>query len=293
MIECSNIRKQFGKTIAVDGLSLSIHQGEVFGLLGPNGAGKTTTISMATGLLKPDSGTIRIEHEGHWNSPTELAIRRWIGISPQTVALYETLSARENLTFFAATYGLHGTAARTSVDDALVKVGLLDRAHDHVNTYSGGMKRRLNLAAAILHSPKIVFMDEPTAGVDPQSRNAILEIVADLRRQGVTIVYSTHYMEEAERVCDRVGIVDHGKVLAVGTVQDLLAAHGGHSTVEIVRTIEGQRAERIERVERVETSDPVATLRESLATPGVRSARVQSPNLESVFLSLTGRSLRD
>jgi ABC-2 type transport system ATP-binding protein len=248
MLTFTNVRKSFGTTVAVDGLSLSVRQGEVLGLLGPNGAGKSTSVSLAVGLLTPDSGTVTIEG----STPSDPAVRQRIGVAPQALAIYELLSGEENLRFFGQVYGLSGAALDRRVAWCLDFVGLTDRRKDWVGAYSGGMKRRLNLAAALLHDPALLLLDEPTVGVDPQSRNSIFESIEALQREGRTVIYTTHYMEEAARLCDRIAIVDHGKLLALGTVDDLIAQHGGEATVV-----------------------------------------VQGPTLEKVFLTLTGRSLRD
>jgi len=288
MIYLRDIRKSFGKSTAVDGLSLDVYSGEVFGLLGPNGAGKTTTISIATGLLAADAGTVRIGTGAGAGSPREARVRALLGVAPQSLALYDELTGRENLHFFASIYGLRGAERAAAVIRCLELVGLADRGRDLVKAYSGGMKRRLNLAAALLHDPRVLFLDEPTAGVDPQSRHALVEIVAQLKQRGVTVVYSTHYMEEAERMCDRVAIIDHGRALAVGTVGELISAHGGASVVEVVRGA-GEHAS----VQRTATPDPLGVLAAALATGSIASARIHGPTLESVFLSLTGRSLRD
>jgi ABC-2 type transport system ATP-binding protein len=277
-----DLRKRYGAAApAVDGLSLRIGQGEVFGLLGPNGAGKTTTVAMIAGLLAPDEGTVELEALG---SPRTPEVRRHIGIAPQALALYDGLSGAENVALFGELYGLSGAVLAGRTQAALAFVGLEDRAHDRVSTYSGGMKRRLNLAVALVHEPQLVVLDEPTVGVDPQSRNLIFEIICSLRAQGRTIVYTTHYMEEAERLCDRVGIVDRGRLLAVGTVPDLIAAHG----VRPVLVAEVRGAER-----RVEGDDPLAALNELAARERVTSFRLERPDLEQVFLHLTGRHLRD
>jgi ABC-2 type transport system ATP-binding protein len=211
-----NVRKRFGKgsamVTAVDGLSLDVRRGEVLGLLGPNGAGKSTTVNMAIGLVAPDSGTVRLDG-GH--SPTNPGVRRKIGVAPQALALYDLLSGEENLRFIGE-----------RVHWALAFVGLVDRRRDRVDTYSGGMKRRLNLAAALIHDPELVLLDEPTAGVDPQSRNQIFDNILGLKQLGRTVIYTTHYMEEAERLCDRIAIIDRGRLLALGTVQELLDANG-------------------------------------------------------------------
>lgn len=276
-----DIAKAFGSTVAVDGLSLTIKQGEVFGLLGPNGAGKTTTMSLAAGLLAPDSGSIVVAGQG---LPTDPRVRQRIGLAPQALALYDELSAVENLRLFGRLYGITGHALAERVDELLELVGLTDRRSSRAGSYSGGMKRRLNLAAALVHKPSLVLLDEPTAGVDPQSRNRILELVGTIRQAGGTVVYSTHYMEEAQRLCDRVAIVDHGRLIAQGTVDELIAQQGGRSLV--IAEVQGQ-------IRRVETHDPVAEVASLLARGEARSLRIEQPDLESVFLGMTGRSLRD
>ncbi len=284
MLKLHDLRKSFGKTVAVDGLSLEVRRGEVFGLLGPNGAGKTTTIHMAVGLLRPDSGTVTLEGLG---APTDPAVRARIGVAPQALAIYDELSGAENLRFFGRLYGLAGTALEERVAGLLEFTGLTEKGRQSVAGYSGGMKRRLNLAAAMVHEPDLLMLDEPTAGVDPQSRNALFDMVAALRKQGKTIVYTTHYMEEAQRLCDRVAIIDHGRCLALDSVERLIDAHGGRSVVTVQRAAGESRTE---------TDDPV---RESQAAMGngasgaVLGVRIERPNLESVFLALTGRSLRD
>ncbi len=284
MLQLTDLRKSFGSVRAVDGLSLSIHTGEVFGLLGPNGAGKSTTISMAMGLMRPDSGTVELEGRG---SPLDPKVRRKLGLAPQAIALYEGLSANENLLFFARLYGLPDAKRRAA--EVLELVGLSQRARDRVGGYSGGMQRRLNLAVALLHNPPLLMLDEPTAGVDPQSRNSILELVRTLAKNGCTIVYTTHYMEEAQKLCDRVGVIDNGKLLDIGTVAELVARHGGDSSVIVERA--GTNATNTE--ERITTTDPLREISAALARGDVRGVRVERPTLESVFLHLTGRSLRD
>lgn len=284
MIRLTNLRKSFGPLVAVDDLSLSVERGEVFGLLGPNGAGKSTTISMAVGLLHPDSGDVSINDAGPPASPQ---VRRHIGVAPQALALYDELTADENLNFFGRLYAMPRSELRARVNTVLDMVGLTPRRSDRVGGYSGGMKRRLNLAAAILHDPPVLLLDEPTAGVDPQSRNNILDLVRTLAASGKTIVYTTHYMEEASKLCSRVGIIDRGKLLALGSVAELVSQHGGRSVVVI---------ERAGGSERIETSDPLKELTRVLsnaASTDVTEVRVDRPDLESVFLSLTGRSLRD
>jgi ABC-2 type transport system ATP-binding protein len=275
------VRKRYGALVAVDGLSLEARAGEILGLLGPNGAGKTTTVGIATGLVVPDEGRVEIAGAG---PPSSVAARRRLGVAPQSLALYEALTGRENLEFFASIHGLEGASRRERVDAALAFVSLADRAGDRVSSYSGGMKRRLNLAAAVVHDPEVVLLDEPTVGVDPQSRNLVFENVLALRARGRAIVYTTHYMEEAERLCDRVAIVDRGRLLTQGTVAELVAAHGGLEVL-VAETAAGEV--------RVATADPLGELNRLAVSSPVRSFRVERTRLEDVFLHLTGRSLRD
>ena len=223
MLTLTNVRKSFGNIVAVDGLSLVVRKGEVLGLLGPNGAGKSTSVSLSVGLLSPDAGTVTIEGYG---SPADPAVRQKIGVAPQSLALYDSLTGEENLRFLGEVYGLSGATLAERVAWCLTFAGLSDRKADRVEGYSGGMKRRLNMAAAVIHDPELLLFDEPTVGVDPQSRNKIFDSIEALHRDGRTIIYTTHYMEEAERLCDRVAIVDKGKLLALGSVPQLLDAHG-------------------------------------------------------------------
>ncbi len=281
MLTLKDVTKRYGATVAVDGLSLEIGRGEIFGLLGPNGAGKSTTVHLAVGLIAPDGGHVSIAGAG---SPEQPAVRMKIGVATQALSLYELLTADENLQFFGRLYGLDGAKLRERVTWSLGFVGLLDRRGDRVRTYSGGMKRRLNLAAAVVHDPEMILLDEPTVGVDPQSRNLIFENIQALHAEGRTIVYTTHYMEEAARLCDRVAIIDQGKLLALDTVPKLIAAHGGASIL-IVETPEGER--------RIETHDPVAALNKAASESTVTSFHVERATLEQVFLNLTGRKLRD
>ncbi|MBC7772229.1 MAG: ABC transporter ATP-binding protein [Pyrinomonadaceae bacterium] len=281
MLKISELRKSFGTLVAVDGMSFEIARGEVFGLLGPNGAGKSTTINMAIGVLTPDSGSVEIEGVG---PPTRKDARRLIGFAPQSLALYDELSGRENIEFFGRLQGLSGVRLHERAQAVLDAVGLTDRAKDKTGTYSGGMKRRLNLAAALVHDPQIVLLDEPTAGVDPQSRNNIIEMVQTLANAGKTIVYTTHYMEEAAKLCDRVGIMDKGQILAIGRVDDLVSRFGGESVV----TIRRGDTEDVQR-----TADPVAVIQHAMTGGDVSGVRIDRPDLEMVFLSLTGRTLRD
>jgi ABC-2 type transport system ATP-binding protein len=284
MLTLVDLRKRFGELTAVDGVSLHVERGEVFGLLGPNGAGKSTTISLCVGLLKPDGGEVRLDGAG---SPDDPSARRLLGVAPQALALYEELTGEENLRFFARLQGLDRARARSQADRVLELVGLSPRRHDRVKVYSGGMKRRLNLAVAMIHDPPLLLLDEPTAGVDPQSRNNLLDVVRTLAEAGKAVVYTTHYMEEASKLCQRVGIIDHGKVLACGGVQELISQHGGDSVVTIVRPGGSEQ--------RIATHDPTRELHRVLTEAGsdVDTVRVDRPDLESVFLHLTGRTLRD
>ncbi|MFZ5842205.1 MAG: ABC transporter ATP-binding protein [Pseudomonadota bacterium] len=284
MLHLDNVSKAYGDQLAVDGLSLQTKAGEIFGLLGPNGAGKSTCCALITGLLAPDRGQIRIDGV----DPRTPRIRQRIGLAPQKLALYDRLSARSNLLFFASLYGLTGQRARDAIGTALAQVGLADRADDTVATFSGGMLRRLNLACALVHDPDLILLDEPTAGVDPQSRNRLFESVLALKAAGKTVIYTTHYMEEAERLCDRVAIIDHGRLLALDSVPNLLHQHGGAS--EIILRRAGNRRQ-------ISTGDAMASLRsllhETASDAGVELLEVRPPTLESVFLQLTGKHLRD
>lgn len=285
MLELNDVCKSYGSQRAVDGLSLQINPGEVFGLLGPNGAGKSTTCALITGLLAPDRGSVRINGQ----DPRQRHSRRQLGLAPQSLALYERLSARRNLEFFASLYDLTGQAARDAVGQALAQVGLTERAEDQVSHFSGGMLRRLNLACALVHNPDWILLDEPTAGVDPQSRNRLFDTVQALKAAGKTVIYTTHYMEEAERLCDRVAIIDNGRLLALDTVPALLHRYGGASDI----VLHGKNYRHIS------TSDPLSKLRDllssdlALAEAGTSLLEVRPPTLESVFLHLTGKQLRD
>lgn len=281
MLVLSHIVKKYGARVAVDDLSLEVRPGEILGLLGPNGAGKSTTMHVATGLLRPDAGDVRI---GAYGPPGSPDVRRRLGLAPQNLAVYDLLSAEENLTFFGQLYGLSGAALKARVEAALAFAGLAERRRDRVGSYSGGMKRRLNIAAAVLHEPELVLLDEPTVGVDPQSRNAIFDSIEALKAQGRTMVYSTHYMEEAVRLCDRVAIIDAGRVLALDTVPALIRAHAG--TLRLHVRLGGRDVVS-------ETADPLAELNRLAAETTIESFHVEQPTLEQVFLSLTGRTLRD
>ncbi|MGC4071415.1 MAG: ABC transporter ATP-binding protein [Nibricoccus sp.] len=305
MLQLRNVIKRYGALTALGGVSLDIARGEFFGLLGPNGAGKSTTMSLIAGLRPPDAGEITLD--GQPLKAAGSTVRLLLGLVPQNIALYPDLNADENLRIFGELYGLRGADLRSRIDEALEAVQLSDRRRDLVKTYSGGMQRRLNIVAALLHRPKLLLCDEPTVGVDPQSRNAIFEYLQRLNREGLTIIYSTHYMEEATRLCSRIGIIDHGKVHALGTLDELLtqlpfeeevrfpATPGTASLVaglsahgEII-TAEGQY--RFHPGPDFKLSMFFA-LAESLALPP-RLFSVRRPSLEALFLHLTGRSLRE
>lgn len=281
MLELINASRSYGSHLAVDDLTLKIEEGEIFGLLGPNGAGKSTTIHMSVGLLAPDSGTVTLIGQG---SPTDPRVRQKIGVAPQALSLYEEMTAEENLVFFGNLCGMNGGTLASRVDELLEFAGLTDRRKDRVKAYSGGMKRRLNIAVALIADPPLLLLDEPTVGVDPQSRNSIFESIQSLRDRGLTVLYTTHYMEEAERLCDRVGIIDHGKLLALDSVDNLIHQHGGKSVIT-VSAPEGD--------ERIESDDPIADLTRILGEGRVHGIKIDRPDLETVFLNLTGRSLRD
>jgi ABC-2 type transport system ATP-binding protein len=296
MIEVKSLHKSFGALDAVDGVSFEVDRQETFGLLGPNGAGKTTTINVIIGVLDPDRGSVAIDGA---SGPSVAEARRAIGIAPQALSLYDNLTAQENLAFFARLYGLAGGRLRERIDWALEFAGLTDRRRGRVKTFSGGMQRRLNLAAALVHDPQIILLDEPTVGVDPQSRNHICESIRELKEEGRTIVYTTHYMEEAQRLCDRVAIMDHGKILDLDTVDALIDRHGGRSVVKAelqripddIGVLPGPLDGLALRFEAERPLEEIGRL--SSAGVVFHTLEVARPDLESVFLTLTGRSLRD
>jgi ABC-2 type transport system ATP-binding protein len=296
MIRVDHLRKRFGAVTAVDDISFAIAPGEVFGLLGPNGAGKTTTINMMVGVLSPDAGSVKIDGA---SDPTRPAVRRRIGNAPQSLAIYDQLTAEENLHFFGRVYGLSGDRLKERVRWTLKLVGLSDRAKDRAATYSGGMKRRLNLACALVHDPPLLLLDEPTVGVDPQSRNLIFDKIEQLKGEGRTVVYTTHYMEEAERLCDRIAIIDAGRILALDTLDNLLRQHGGRSVVTITLGSEPPAGVALPTAPtdgtlRFESERPLEEVaRLSGAGLAFQSLHVDRPDLETVFLNLTGKSLRD
>jgi ABC-2 type transport system ATP-binding protein len=304
MLEARELRKAYGPLQAVDGVSLRAGRGEVIGLLGPNGAGKTTTIGMLAGLTAPDQGTVAIDGKP-FDGDTS-ATKQSLGLVPQELALFEELSAAANLDLFGALYGLSGPKLARERTRVLELVGLADRAKDLAGAYSGGMKRRLNLAAALMHDPQVILLDEPTVGVDPQSRNAIFDNLETLKAAGKTLLYTTHYMEEAARLCDRIAIMDHGKVIANDTLPGLLRmvpvesfvgidlAADGFAGLEALRGLPGVKEASISgrqlRVGLASLAD-LAPLLQWL--PAVDHLQTERPTLETVFLHLTGRTLRD
>ncbi|MBN1438964.1 MAG: ABC transporter ATP-binding protein [Anaerolineales bacterium] len=296
---------------AVKGISFGVRRGEVFSLLGPNGAGKTTLIGMLSCLLAPTGGDAVVD--GHSIRAQADAVKHIIGIVPQDIALYPTLSARENLRFWGWMYGLGGKDLAHRIESILETVGLKDRGNERVDSYSGGMKRRINIAAGLLHRPKLVFLDEPTVGIDPQSRRNILEMVKALNAQGMTVLYTTHYMEEAQELSQRIGIIDHGKLIALGTLDELTrlvgrqdeielklaAEHAGPELAEALAKVKGVRGARSEdHTVRLVAENANESLPDVISLTNARGVKVvgidvREPNLEAVFLHLTGRALRD
>ena len=305
MLTIENVTKRFGEIVALDRVSLSLARGEFFGLLGPNGAGKTTLMSLVAGLRAPDSGSISID--GQRVGPNAMAPRHELGFVPQAIALYEELSAEENLRLFGKLYGLAGQELRARVDHGLHAAQLFERRQDKVQTYSGGMKRRINVVASILHRPALLLCDEPTVGVDPQSRNAIFEFLQRLNADGMTIVYSTHYMEEATRLCSRIAIIDHGHLLALGTLDELLTHLPFSELVRIARndqtTAQMQALAEYGEITKAEDAylfklrdglrfSEFFAAAEELGLP-YRYFNIRRPTLEDLFLHLTGKNLRD
>lgn len=308
-IEVKNLKKSFGDLQAVQDATFNAENGEVLSLLGPNGAGKSTTISMLSGLLAPTEGDASIM--GHSVTKEPEAAKASLGVVPQDIALYPDLSARENLVFWGRMYGLRGAALKSRVDEVLEVIGLADRQRDHVGKFSGGMKRRVNIGAALLHKPAVVIMDEPTVGIDPQSRRHILDNVKELNRQGMTVLYTTHYMEEAAELSHHIAIMDKGKIIAYGTHAELIKMVGEQTRIDITLNTEAEKIlsawQKVEGVSKIDSLDGKVTalvddsnrvlprLFDAAAKVDVRitSVDIQEPNLETVFLHLTGRALRD
>jgi ABC-2 type transport system ATP-binding protein len=311
ILDVQNLVKTYGNFTAVKGVTFDIREGEIFSLLGPNGAGKTTTISMLSTLYDPSEGDATIA--GHSIRKEPMAVRQLIGVVPQDLALYEDLTARENLTFWGQMYGLSGKALKQRLDEVLEQIGLTDKANKAVKTYSGGMKRRVNIGVGLLHKPRLLFMDEPTVGIDPQSRRAILDTVKALNAEGMTVLYTTHYMEEAAELSHRVGIIDKGELIALGTQEELTRQVGQTDTLllhlpeeadplalaEALRSLPGvQLAEAAEAAVRVISASAEEILAGVVGRANergikIRSLEIHEPNLEAVFLHLTGRALRD
>ena len=307
-LKIERVSKTFGAIRAVDAVSFEVRPGEIYGLLGPNGAGKTTTISMISGLLKPDAGEIFVAGAAFWSDPQKA--KRIMGVVPQELAIYEELTGHENLEFWGRIAGLSSGEAKSRTAELLQALSLTDRAGDRVKTYSGGMKRRINLGCALLHKPRLLLLDEPTVGIDPQARLNILEFIRGLRASGTAILYTTHYLEEAETLCQRIGIIDHGRLLAEGTLSELQERLGGdrvfvleadfkdtspdawngfHQRFRII-----QKSERQLVVAAIGTRDPSECLKDLLNLPvRVENVTLKRPSLNDVFLQLTGRDLRE
>jgi ABC-2 type transport system ATP-binding protein len=308
-IQVQGLHKNFGDVYAVQGVSFDVQAGEIFSLLGPNGAGKTTMISMISCLLQPTQGDALVF--GHSIIREPMAVKAAMGVVPQEIALYEDLSARENLAFWGKMYELRGKPLKQRVDEVLEVIGLADRQKGRVGKFSGGMKRRLNIGIALLHKPRLFIMDEPTVGIDPQSRRSILDSVKELNRQGATVFYTTHYMEEAQELSDHIAIMDHGKLIAQGTHEELVKIVGELDRIDLLLNVEAapviERWKAVAGVQRVSAEDGKVTvladdsnlvlphLFEAATQAGARitSVEIQEPDLEAVFLHLTGRALRD
>jgi ABC-2 type transport system ATP-binding protein len=308
LLRVEGLSKAFGTLRAVDNVSFAVRAGELYGLLGPNGAGKTTTLSIIAGLLRPDAGEVVVDGVHLQDDPQRA--RRFLGVVPQELALYEELTARENLEFWGRLAGLSAREARRRAAELLEALALTDRAHDPVKTYSGGMKRRVNLGCALLHRPRLLLLDEPTVGIDPQARVNLLDFIRGLQRDGTAILYTTHYLEEAETLCQRIGILDHGRLLAEGTLEELQQRLGGDRLFVLEGNLGDaapdtwpgfaarfrviQRTARQLVVAARDTRDPAECLRDLLALPArVENVTLKRPSLNDVFLQLTGRELRE
>jgi ABC-2 type transport system ATP-binding protein len=308
LLRVSRLTKCFGALRAVDGISFEVRAGELYGLLGPNGAGKTTTLSMIAGLLRPDAGEVLVDGKPFSADPQRA--KRIMGVVPQELAVYEELSARENFEFWGRIAGLSPRAARARADELLGALALTDRACDPLKTYSSGMKRRVNLGCALVHRPRLLLLDEPTVGIDPQARLNILEFIRGLQREGTAILYTTHYLEEAETLCQRIGILDHGRLLAEGTLAELQHRLGGDRLFVLEGELGGAKPEAWPRftqhfqvlqltdrqlvVAARDSRDPADCLRDLLNLPvRVENVTLKRPSLNDVFLQLTGRDLRE
>ena len=308
MLKVSNLTKTFGRVVAVDHIDFKVSIGEIFGFLGPNGAGKTTTINMICGLLKPDSGDIELD--GQLLTADRPSLRQKLGVVPQEIALYEELNAIENLNFWGQLYDMHGKILRSKISELLELSGLADRARDRVKTYSGGMKRRLNMIAGLLHNPALLLLDEPTVGIDPQARHNILDSVKEIAAQGTTILYTTHYLDEAEDLCDRLAIIDHGRILAMGTQEEMKQIVGENSIIRISGDIIKEEIEALVKrfpyinLESLQEREVLLSIPsaagagesiEAVINSGIKidHLQIREPSLDSVFIKLTGRELRD
>jgi ABC-2 type transport system ATP-binding protein len=309
ILEVKNLIKRYGEFLALDHINFAIKEGEIFGLLGPNGAGKTTTISIISGLSNYDGGEVKFL--GKEIKRNEMAAKRELGIVPQEIALFEDLTAFENLDYFGRLYGLKGQLLKDRIEEALAFTGLSDRRKDRPKGFSGGMKRRLNIACAILHHPKLIIMDEPTVGIDPQSRNHILESIKKLNNMGSTIIYTSHYMEEVEELCTRIAIVDQGRVIAQGSKEELKSLVSSEERILMeVSSVNFTIVEGIKNIQNIRECTANGNQLEIVGKKGeqnvsriiqiiseagidILSLNVEKPSLESVFLTLTGRSLRD
>lgn len=309
MIEVEHLRKSFNSLVAVDDVSFTVGEGEIFGLLGPNGAGKTTTINMICGVLKPDGGRVLIGGRDIWLEAK--TVKQGLAVVPQEIAVYEDMTSRDNLNFWGSLYGLRGADLRSRVDETLTRVGLADRAADKVKGFSGGMKRRLNLCMGLLHRPRVLLLDEPTVGIDPQARLNILEVVREVAESGTTVLYTTHYMDEAQDLCDRIAIIDHGRILTVGTLDELTRMAGEAEVLRLTGSFDDaiarERLDAVTGIRVLKADDGVAVLSVDADGPGllkvlpeileadleVDDVSIQQPNLQNVFISLTGKELRD
>jgi ABC-2 type transport system ATP-binding protein len=308
MLNITDLTKCYKELVAVDHITFSVQPGEIFGFLGPNGAGKTTTINCICGLLIPDSGSITINQQDVVHGGNK--VRRLLGVVPQEVALYEEFNAIENLHFWGGLYGLKTKKLKDRIQILLELTGLKDRAKDAVKTYSGGMKRRLNMAAGLIHQPKLLLLDEPTVGIDPQARHQMLETIRQIAREGTTILYTTHYMDEAEALCNRLAIIDHGQILAKGTQSEIMQIVGENRLLKVIGRFDMQKAESLpqkipelsllsihenEVLYSLPIKQKTGTFLETLIKSGfdIENLSIKEPSLDSVFIKLTGRELRD